>query len=343
MLVSFLAETSADVRLSDNLLNHAQITYGIGPEPARAERHRARFGIEAAPNLMAAISGSGLARANAAALTVPRLLTLASEDPSLEGLRRALTQPRRASADGKVALLCNREILELDTADLELVWRACEHLHAAHYGAYWESRKPVLESLALEVEEQLRAADVPHKLAELTAREPPHADIEVYLLDSEALISYSGSAGRVCITTTALSRPERFMYLFAHECARLYLHNPPWWEVEPCASICTGLADATLEAVEACAAQYLAATLVLRYGSDPGFWMVHPRLEEAIARHWPQFVAAPEKGIDLLLERVLRELRGADLGAAAVRPRRLSVTYDESGHPVRCSVAPQRY
>jgi len=343
MLASFLAETSVGVRLSDNLLNHAQIAYGIGPEPARADRHRARFSIELCADLAAAIARSRLSCDGAAALMVPRLLTLASDDPSFDGLRRALTQPRLASADGTVALSCNREILRLNTADLELVWRACQDLYAAHYRTYWESRKPVLDGLALEVEEQLRAADVPRKLAALTAREPPHADIEVYLLDSEALISYSGGGDRVCITTTALSRPERFMYLFAHECARLCLHNPPWWEVEPCASVCNGLAAAILEAVEACTMQYLAATLALRYGADPGFWMVHPRVEEAIARQWPQFVAAPEKGIDLLLERVLRELHGADPHADAVRPRRLSVTYDESGRPVRCSVAPQRF
>ena len=343
MRPSFLAETSVGVRLSDNLLHHAQIAYRIGLEVPRAERHRARFAVELAAELADAIARSGLGRDAAAALILPRLLALTADDGSFDGLRRALTQPRRAFGDGTVAIQSSRETLRLDVSDLELVWRACEHLYAAHYRGYWDSRKPALDKLAQEVEDQLRSADVPHKLAELTAREPPHADIEVYLLDSEALVSYSGGGDRVCITTTALSRLERFVYLFAHECARLYLHNPPWWEIEPCANACQGLPSMLIEVVEACAAQYLAATLALRYGGDPGFWTVNPRVDEAIARRWPQFVCAPNSGIDLLLEQVLHELRGEDLQCASVRPRRLSVSYDEAGNPVRCAVAPQRF
>lgn len=343
MKAGFLAETSVGVRLSDNLLNHAQIIYGIGAEVAHAERHRARFAVEPAPELAKEIARADLHRAGAAAMLVPRLLALESDDPRPEGLRRVLTQPRLAYVNGIVIVHAGRQTLQLEFGHLELVWRACEQLYEAHYRDYWRTREPTLDSLAQDLDDQVRAADVLHKLADLTGREPPHAEVDVYLLDSEALLCYSGNGDRVCVTTAVLSRYERFIYLLAHECAQLYLANPPWWEVEPCASASGGLPPEVVDAVETCAVQYLAATIALLYGSDPGFWMVHPGVEEALARRWPAFVANPEKGIDLLLEQVLQELRAADPRAAAVRPRRLSVTYDEGGRPVRCSVAAQRF
>jgi hypothetical protein len=340
---NFLAETSVDVRLTDNLLHHAQIMYRIGPETARAEVHRARFPHDLDREVSRAIAESGLRDGAAAASVLPRLLVLASDDPRLAGLQRALTQPRLAVTSGVVSMQVGRSLLRLRLDDLDLIWRACEQLHVAHFGTHWASREPTLHQLAQQLDDDLRDADLPHKLADLTTREPPHADVQVYLLDSEALLSFCGGGDRISLTTAALTRPERFMYLFAHECARLYLHNPPWWEVEPCASACAGKPSHLIDAVEACAAQYLAATLALRHGHDPGFWMVHPQVEEAVAQRWPEFVAAPGRGIDLLLEQVVRDLRAGDANAAAVRPRRLSVSYDDAGMPVRCAVAPQRF
>lgn len=343
MPASFLIETSVDVRLTDNLLHHAQIMYRIGPETARSELHRARFPYALDREVSGAIASSGLRDNGAAASVLPRLLVLTSDDPSLAGLHRALTRPRLAPASGIVSMHVGRSLLRLALDDLELIWRACEHLHAEHFSAHWISREPALRRLAQQMDDELRDGDLPHKLADLTTREPPHADIQVYLLDSEALLSFCGGGDRICLTTAALARPEGFMYLFAHECARLYLRNPPWWEVEPCASACAGMPSQLIDAVEACAAQYLAATLALRYGHAPGFWMVHPQVEDAIARCWPSFVAAPGKGIDLLLEQAVRDLRKADPNAATVRPRRLSVSYDDSGVPITCSVASQRF
>jgi hypothetical protein len=340
---SFLIETSVEARLTDNLLHHAQIIYRIGPESSRADLHRTRFPHDLDHELSGAIANSALRDNGPAASVLPRLLVLTSDDPSLDGLHRALTRPRIAPSGGIISMPVARGVLQLSVADLELVWRACAQLHAAHFGAHWTSRQPELASFAQQMDDQLIEADLARKLADLTTREPSHADIQVYLLDSEALLSFSGGGNRMCLSTAALTRPERFMYLFAHECARLYLHNPPWWEVEPCASACSGLPAQLIDAVEACAAQYLAATLALRYGHDPGFWMVHPQVEDAIAQRWPGFVASPGRGIDLLLEQAARELRKGAPSGLAVKPRRLAVTYDEVGMPVACSVAPQRF
>jgi len=343
MPASILAETSVDIRLSDNLLNHAQIMYDIGPAVAGADRHRARLGAELSADLASKIGDSDLSRAGAAAAAVPRLLALASDDPSFDGLRRALTSPRLAASAGTISIPVTQEVHKLALADLELVWEACRHLYEIHYADYWRSRKVALGRFAQEVDDQLRGADLLHKLADLTGREAPYAEVDVYLLDSEALVCYSGDGDRICITAAILARYERFIYLLAHECARLYLHNPPWWEVEPCASACAGLPAAMIEAIERCAAQYLAATLALHYGSDPGFWAVHPGVEAAIAPRWSQFVASPDKGIDLLLAQALTELGGASPDTPGVKPLRLSVTYNSDGHPLRCSVAAQRY
>ncbi|UCH34285.1 MAG: hypothetical protein JSV65_17425 [Armatimonadota bacterium] len=342
MLGSLLVETSVDVRLNDNLLNHAQITCRIGPEAPRADRHRERLPAELTPELKQALARSDL-RQGAAGGVIPRLRVLMADDPSMRGLQRALTEQRRGVTDGTVTMQAGRALLRLGTDELEVMWRLCEHLHAAHYESYWASRKLALNKLAEDVEDPLRGAEFPRKLTQLTGREPSHADIQVYLLDSDALISYSGGGERICITSALLTRFERFMYLFAHECARLYLQNPPWWEVEPCASACQGLPDQVIEAVEACAAQYLAATLSLRYGHDTGFWAVHPQVEEVFASRWPDYIAAPGKGIDLLLERMLHELRNVDSGVTSIRPRRLAVTYDGAGVPVRCAVADERF
>jgi hypothetical protein len=340
---NLLVETSVDIRLSDNLLCHTQMVYGVGLEVARAAQHRARFGVEPDSEVAQAIARSPLATDAAAALVVPRLLVLACDTPTLDGLRRALTRPRLPVLAGEVVARVGRATLRLRPDALALMWRACEQAYESHYRAYWDPREPDLRSLAREADDRLSYAEIPHKLAHLTRREPPHADIEVYLLDSEALLSYADGGERVCISTAVLSRFERFAYVFAHECARIYLYNPPWWEVEPCASACQGLAGELIDAVESCAAQYLAATLALGYGPDPGFWVVHPQVEAAISRRWPAFVAAPEKGIDLLLERVLEELRAADPGAPAVHPLRLSVTCDEGGFPVHCTVSDRRF
>jgi len=339
---TFLAETSLDVRLSDNLLNHAQIIYGIGPQPPRADRHHARFPAALDPHMEAQLEQSGI-RTDPAASVISRRLALATDNPTADGLRRALTQPRASLAGGRLAMRVGRIVFQLEPSALDLVWRACDQLHAAHYRQHWQARQPQLAALTEDLEDRLREADIPHKLAELTAREPSRAEVGVYLLDSDALVSYSGPGDRICVSLAALSRFERFIYLVAHECAMLLLQNPPWWEVEPCASACAGFSDQLLDAVETCATHYLAATVALHHGADPGFWMVHPTVEEVMTRLWPQFVAAPGKGIDLLLERALRELRGVDTRCAPVRPRRLAVAYDETGRPLRCSVASQRF
>jgi hypothetical protein len=343
MTASFLAETSVDIRLSDNLLNHAQIAYDIGPPVAYADRHKARFPIELSPDLAGRISASRLSQADAASAAVPRLLALASDDPSLDGLHRALTNPRLAGGNGTVTARAGRDSFQLNLADLELVWEACDQLHKAHYAAYWDTRRPALARLAQDVDDHLQVADLLHKLADLTGREAPYAEIDAYLLDSDALICYSGDGDRICITAAILARFERFIYLFAHECAGLYLHNPPWWEIEPCASVCAALPTAIIDMVERCAAQYLAATLALHYGANPGYWAVHPHVEQAFASRWPQFVASPDKGIDLLLAQVLGDLSGVNPDVPGVKPLRLSVTYDAGGRPLRCAVAAQRF
>jgi hypothetical protein len=344
---TFLAEMSVDIRLSDNLLNHACIAYGIGPQPACADRHRARFPLALDRDLEGQLEQSGV-RADPAACVISRRLALSGDNPSADGLRRALTQPRISLSGGRIAMRVGRAVLHLDAQALDLVWRACEQLHDAHYRQHWQARQPQLAALMEDLQDRLCGADIPHRLAELTAREPSRAEIGVYLLDSDALISYSGPDDRICISLAALSRFERFIYLGARECALLLLHNPPWWEVEPCASACAGLSDQLLDAVETCTTHYLAATVALRHGADPGCWMVDPAVEEIVARLWPQFVAAG-RGVDLLLERTLRELRqrcaarGQYAHAAPVRPRRLSVTYDDTGRPLRCCVASQRF
>jgi hypothetical protein len=342
-MASLLVETSVGARLSDNLLNHAQIIYAVGPQVPGGAQHRARFGLQLDPDLAQLIPRSALLRDVVAAAMVPRLLVIASDDPRVEGLHRALDQPRLPVLGGFVVARVGRATLRLWAADLALVWRACEHLYLTHYRDYWSSRASAMASLAQQVDDRLRFADLPRKLAHLTGREPPHADLEVYLLDTDALLSYADDREHICVSTALLSHFERFVYVFAHECARIYLHNPGWWEVEPCAGICAGLPGELLDAVETCIAHYLAATVALHFGPDPGFWMVHPRVEEVIARRWPAFVAAPERGIDLLLEQVFEELRGADPRGAAVHPLRLSVTYDEAGTPRGCIMSPGRF
>ncbi len=341
-MANFIIETAAGVRLSDNLLNHAQIIYGIGPPVARAAQDRARFAIQPDRDLAAEIAHSPLHTDGAAAWMVPRLLVLAADDPTADGVRRALTKPQLPVLGGAVVAHVGRAVLRLRPQELELMWRACEQLYQAHYRSYWAAHEPALSRLAQQAEECLGLTEIPYKLARLTGREPPHADLEVHLLDSETLVSYSGGGERVCISTAILARLERFIYVFAHECARIYLRNPPWWEIEPCASACAGLPGEILDALENCAAHYLAATLALHYGSDPGFWMVHPQVEAAVASRWPGFVPAPDRGIDLLLELVLHQLHQADLHAASVHPLRLAVSYDEDGNPKRCAVTDRR-
>ncbi|HUT75794.1 MAG TPA: hypothetical protein VM221_13285 [Armatimonadota bacterium] len=48
-MASLLVETSVGARLSDNLLNHAQIIYAVGPQVPGGTQHRARFGLQPDP------------------------------------------------------------------------------------------------------------------------------------------------------------------------------------------------------------------------------------------------------------------------------------------------------